>query len=66
MLLLHGTGDRVVPYQQSVKMCDRLVENGNDARLVLVDGADHEHDFWSQRVLDIISDFIAEHSNTPK
>lgn len=66
MLLLHGTGDRVVPYQQSVKMCDKLVENGNDARLVLVDGADHEHDFWSQRVLDIIGDFIAEHSNEPR
>jgi acetyl esterase/lipase len=66
MLLLHGTGDRVVPYRQSVKMCDKLVGNGNDARLVLVDGADHEHDFWSQRVLDSIGDFIAEHSKTSK
>ncbi|MCI1219810.1 MAG: alpha/beta hydrolase [Bifidobacterium sp.] len=64
MLLLHGTGDRVVPYQQSVKMCNRLTGCSNDARLVLVDGADHEHDFWSQRVLDIISDFIAEHSDS--
>lgn len=65
-LLLHGTGDRVVPYRQSVKMRDRLVDNGNSARLVLVDGADHEHDFWSPRVLDIIGAFIAQHSGSAR
>ena len=32
MLLLHGTADTVVPYHQSVKMRDRLVEHGVDAR----------------------------------
>ncbi len=61
-LLLHGTGDSVVPYRQSVKMRDALLGNGNSARLVLVDGAEHEHDFWSQPVLDVIEAFIAEHS----
>lgn len=49
MLLLHGTADTVVPYHQSVKMRDRLVEHGVDAQLVLVDGAEHEYDFWSQQ-----------------
>ncbi|MBW3080937.1 alpha/beta hydrolase [Bifidobacterium saguinibicoloris] len=62
MLLLHGTGDTVVPYRQSVKMRDRLVAHGYDARLVLVDGAEHEQDFWSRAVLDEIFGFIREHS----
>ena len=62
MLLLHGTADTVVPYHQSVKMRDRLVEHGVDAQLVLVDGAEHEDDFWSQRVFDVIFDFIRERS----
>ncbi|KFI47019.1 alpha/beta hydrolase [Bifidobacterium biavatii] len=59
-LLLHGTADTVVPYHQSVKMRDRLVEHGYDARLVLVDDAEHENDFWSQDVLDVIFRFIDE------
>ena len=62
MLLLHGTADTVVPYHQSVKMRDRLVEHGVDAQLVLVDGAEHEYDFWSQQVFDVIFDFIRERS----
>ena len=62
MLLLHGTADTVVPYHQSVKMRDRLAEHGVDAQLVLVDGAEHEYDFWSQQVFDVIFDFIRERS----
>lgn len=62
MLLLHGTADTVVPYHQSVKMRDRLVEHDVDAQLVLVDGAEHEYDFWSQQVFDVIFDFIRERS----
>lgn len=54
--------DTVVPYHQSVKMRDRLAEHGVDAQLVLVDGAEHEYDFWSQQVFDVIFDFIRERS----
>ena len=56
------TADTVVPYHQSVKMRDRLVEHGVDAQLVLVDDAEHEYDFWSQQVFDVIFDFIRERS----
>lgn len=59
-ILLHGTADTVVPYRQSVKMHKRLLEHGVDSRLVLVDGAEHEHDFWSPQVFDMIFDFIRE------
>ena len=60
MLLLHGTADTVVPYRQSVKLHKRLDEHDEDSRLVLVDGAEHEHDFWSPQVFDMIFDFIRE------
>ena len=59
-MLLHGTADTVVPYRQSVKMHKRLHEHGVDSRLVLVDGAEHERDFWSPQVFDMIFDFIRE------
>ncbi|WP_368088527.1 prolyl oligopeptidase family serine peptidase [Bifidobacterium bifidum] len=59
-MLLHGTADTVVPYRQSVKMHKRLLEHGVDSRLVLVDGAEHERDFWSPQVFDMIFDFIRE------
>ena len=36
-------------------MHKRLVEHGVDSRLVLVDGAEHEHDFWSPQVFDMSS-----------
>ncbi|WP_213261778.1 alpha/beta hydrolase family protein, partial [Bifidobacterium animalis] len=62
MLLLHGTADTVVPYHQSAPTSDRLVEHDVDAQLVLVDGAEHEYDFWSQQVFDVIFDFIREQS----
>lgn len=61
-LLVGLTADTVVPYHQSVKMRDQLVEHGVDAQLVLVDGAEHEYDFWSQQVFDVIFDFIRERS----
>lgn len=61
-LLLHGTADTVVPFHQSVRMRDRLVEHGYDSRLVLVDGAEHEQDFWSREVLDTIFTFIRAHA----
>ena len=44
------------------KLMERLVEHGVDAQLVLVDGAEHEYDFWSQQVFDVIFDFIRERS----
>ena len=41
-------------------MHKRLLEHGVDSRLVLVDGAEHERDFWSPQVFDMIFDFIRE------
>ena len=49
MLLLHGTADTVVPYHQSVKMRDQLVEHGVDAQLVLVDAPNMSTIFGASR-----------------
>ena len=41
-------------------MHKRLLEHGVDSQLVLIDGAEHERDFWSPQVFDMIFDFIRE------
>lgn len=57
-LLFHGDADKTVPYEQMEKMYDRLKENGNAVEAYRVKGANHERDFWSQRVYDIAGDFL--------
>ncbi len=41
-LIMHGLGDRRVPWQQSRQLYDALQAHGVESRLVLVPGADHE------------------------
>lgn len=43
-LLLHGNQDTDVPFEQSVIMYEKLKENGVEAKLIIVDGADHAFD----------------------
>lgn len=59
-LLLHGTGDPVVNYNQSERLYRRLIECGCDARLVKVPGAPHEGSFWSDGLLERIFDYLME------
>ena len=58
-LLLHGTGDRTVPHSQTEALYDRLTRAGVDARAYLVDGAEHEGNFWGPEVREIIADTLA-------
>ena len=61
-LILHGDADRVVPYEtQGERMADRLDETGADVTLVRIEGADHEGDFWSDELHDIVLEFIDSH-----
>ena len=41
MLLLHGTEDQLVPFDQSVRMCEAVTAAGGDCTLVEYPGADH-------------------------
>ncbi len=49
-LLLHGTGDPVVPYTQMEKLYQKLKGSGTDVSACYVDGAEHEGNFWSPEV----------------
>lgn len=57
-MLLHGDADDVVPYDQSEKMAEALSKNNVQTELIRVEGAPHEGNFWSQRLLDMVADFL--------
>jgi acetyl esterase/lipase len=46
-LLVHGTGDELVPYQQSVDMCAAVRQVGGSCELIRVDGAPHGLRRWA-------------------
>lgn len=57
-LLFHGDADKVVPYQQMVKMYDKLEADGYDVAAYRVKGANHEKDCWSERVYQTVLEFL--------
>jgi alpha-L-fucosidase 2 len=46
-LLIHGTADRLVPFQQSVDMCDRMRKAGASCELFPIEGAGHGIRWWA-------------------
>lgn len=59
-MLLHGTADDVVPFDQMTVMYHRLLDCGVNAEAYQIDGAVHEHDFWSDEVYQRIEAFISK------
>lgn len=57
-LLLHGTGDPVVPCTQLDALYEKLREAGADVFAYYVDGAEHEGNFWSPEVRRVIHDAL--------
>jgi acetyl esterase len=47
-LLIHGTADPLVPYEQSVKMCEAIRKAGNECKLITVEGAGHGIGGWEK------------------
>jgi acetyl esterase/lipase len=45
-LLIHGSKDRDVPYEQSVEMCDKMKQAGARCDLITIKGAPHGMDHW--------------------
>lgn len=45
-LLMHGSKDEDVPYEQSVEMCDKMKKAGASCELITVAGAPHGMDHW--------------------
>jgi acetyl esterase/lipase len=59
-LLIHGSADTVVPYDQMVLMYRKLCDQGADVRAICVDHAPHEGNFWSRDLHEIILAYIRE------
>lgn len=57
-LLFHGDADKVVPYEQMEQMYMRLKDNGNSVEAYRVKGANHERDFWSPTIYNIVQKFL--------
>lgn len=58
-LLMHGYADQVVPYHQMEEMYDVLQQHGVAVEAYRVKGANHERDFWSQQIYDLVKEFLA-------
>ena len=59
ILILHGSKDHVVPFEQSVKLYYKLMENHYNATLCKVNHADHGRSiFYVKEVYDYIINFL--------
>jgi len=45
-LLMHGSKDEDVPFEQSVEMCDKMKKAGAHCDLITIEGAPHGMDHW--------------------
>ena len=58
-LIIHGINDQTVPFEQSEELYDKLIENGCDADLIALEGADHaDMQFFQDELWDRIIDFF--------
>jgi len=47
-LFIHGTGDEMVPFEQSPKMCDAMRNAGNKCEVITVEGGRHGMGNWEK------------------
>jgi len=59
-LILHGTEDQAVPYQESVELAELLAAAGVPTTFITADGFGHDKDGIINEYFEIISSFIAE------
>jgi len=60
ILIVHGTNDPLVPFEQSVSFENRLKEAGVDATLITIEGGTHGG-FRNPKLRDIVSAFFDKH-----
>lgn len=60
-LIIHGTDDHTVPFEQSVTLYDELMKNGCDVDFIALKGADHaDMQFFQDELWDRIIDFFKD------
>ena len=57
-LLLHGTADDIVPYEQSVDYYRASLERGFSSEMVEVELGNHDGNFWTEEAHQIILEFF--------
>jgi acetyl esterase/lipase len=63
ILILHGSKDRLVPFQQSVLLADALKKNNFAYAFYQLKGADHgSSEFWTKEIFDIVENFLKANS----
>lgn len=61
VLLMHGTADGMVPVEQSIWFHDAVRDAGGDARLMMVEGVNHEDPAFARpEVLGAVAGFLRE------
>ena len=60
-LIMHGDEDGLVPFDQSVQMYETLKAAGKDVEFYKVLGAGHGMEFYSEEVMEVVFNFLAEH-----
>lgn len=59
LLMLHGNKDRLVPFNQSVMLYEKMKTEGKQVTFYRINGGDHGGPaFWTPPVLDIVCNFI--------
>lgn len=59
VMIVHGTNDGFVPFEQSCELFDALRNAGKDAAFYRLSGGRHGGpEFWSSEVLDIVEAFV--------
>lgn len=63
ILILHGSKDRLVPFQQSVLLADALKKNNYAYEFYQLKGADHgSSEFWTKEIFNIVENFLKVNS----
>ena len=62
IFMIHGTGDTIVSYNQSLRLYKKLLEEGKEVEFHLLKNAEHgDVAFWTDKILDMVEDFIRRH-----
>lgn len=60
ILICHGDKDNLIPFKQGRDLYDNLIKKGANTSFIKVTDAPHEGSFWSDKILELIFDFIEE------
>lgn len=62
IIIFHGSKDRIVPFEQSAMLHEKLLSEHKESTIYKIMGQDHcGPGFWQDEVIDLIDDFFEKH-----